>query len=105
MTTPETLIEAVLDDVRFTLEDLCRQAAVTPPWVRQRVDEGLLAACESVAGHWLFDAAALRRARLMARLEREFDAVPELAALVADLQAEVERLRWRLQRAEVLHGL
>jgi chaperone modulatory protein CbpM len=33
----------------------------------------------------------------MVRIERDFDAVPELAALVADLEAEIERLRRRLQ--------
>jgi chaperone modulatory protein CbpM len=34
----------------------------------------------------------------MARLERDFDAVPELAALVADLVDEIETLRARLRR-------
>ena len=42
---------------------------------------------------------ALQRVRCMVRLERDFDAVPELAALVADLQDEIERLRARLRRA------
>jgi len=41
------------------------------------------------------------RARCMARLERDFDAVPELAALVADLQDEIGRLRARLRRVGI----
>jgi chaperone modulatory protein CbpM len=35
----------------------------------------------------------------MRQLERDFDAVPELAALVADLLEEVDDLRGRLRRA------
>jgi chaperone modulatory protein CbpM len=34
----------------------------------------------------------------MARLERDFDAVPELAALVADLEDELAAVRARLLR-------
>jgi chaperone modulatory protein CbpM len=33
----------------------------------------------------------------MAQVERDFDAVPELAALVADLHDELARLRARLR--------
>jgi chaperone modulatory protein CbpM len=32
----------------------------------------------------------------MRRIERDFDAVPELAALVADLEEEIDALRARL---------
>jgi len=39
------------------------------------------------------------RARRMRRLERDFDAVPEMAALVADLLEEMDALRARLRRA------
>jgi len=35
----------------------------------------------------------------MLRIERDFDAVPELAALVADLLAELDEARERLRRA------
>jgi len=51
------------------------------------------------AGHWRFDAALLLRVRVMHRIERQFDAVPELVALVADLQDEISRLRARLHQA------
>ncbi len=83
----------------LTLDDLCRAAAVSPQWVRRCVDEGLL----PVAGHpteeWRFDLLVLRRVRLMRRLERDFDAVPELAALVADLHEQIDLMRARLRRA------
>lgn len=92
----DMLIEAMLDDAVLSLDELCRATAAPPQWVRQRVEQGLLA---PATVPWHFDAAALRRARLLWRLERDFDAVPELAALVADLEDEIARLRARLRRA------
>jgi chaperone modulatory protein CbpM len=41
----------------------------------------------------------LARARRLAAVERDFEANPELAALVADLIEEVERLKGRLAAA------
>ena len=100
MTSDDALIAALLDGPSLSLDELCRASRVTPQWVIERVEAGLLAR-STVAGEesWRFDTIALQRVRCMVRLEREFDAVPELAALVADLQAEIERLRRRLRRA------
>jgi hypothetical protein len=49
---------------------------------------------------WRFSGAALGRARRMYRIERDFDAVPELAALMADLLEEIDRMRVRLHCLE-----
>ena len=87
------------DEVLLTLDELCRATEVGPDWVSARVQAGLLAAHRVDAAAWQFDTVALQRVRGMVRLERDFDAVPELAALVADLQDEIERLRARLRRA------
>ena len=97
MTTHE--LEAMLAQGLLTLDELCRASAVSPEWVRQRLDAGLLPAPPQAVGPWRFDAVMLRRVRCMRALERDFDAVPELAALVADLQDELDRLRARLHRA------
>jgi chaperone modulatory protein CbpM len=95
---PVTVVEALLDDVWLDLDQLCRAAGVSAPWVRERVAEGFVVVGSQGAGDaWRFDAAALRRVRCMAQVERDFDAVPELAALVADLQEELARLRARLR--------
>lgn len=95
---PVTVVEALLDDVWLDLEQLCRAACVSEPWVRERVADGFVVVESRGAGDaWRFDAAALRRVRSMAKLERDFDAVPELAVLVADLQDELARLRDRLR--------
>jgi len=93
MRPADDLIHAVLDDAELTLDELCRRAAVPPDWVRHRVAEGLL---PGTGSH--FDTRVLQRVTVMRRLERDFDAVPELAALVADLEEEIQRLRRRLRR-------
>ena len=96
------IVHASLDDAELTIDDLCRLCAVSPAWVHERVGAGLLAprtAGGAPAAAWRFDAALLARVRVMRGIERDFDAVPELAALVADLQDEVRRLRRLLGHA------
>ncbi len=91
--------DAALDNAWLTLDELCRLARLSPDWVQARVTSGLLVAVTvDPPGSWRFDALALHRACRLAALERDFDALPELAALVADLEDEVGRLRQRLRR-------
>lgn len=99
MTNSKDLIAAALDDALLSLDDLCRIGRVSPQWVIERVESGLLVELGGAPETWRFDAVVLRRVRRMASLERDFEAAPELAALVADLQDEIERLRSQLQRA------
>lgn len=87
------------DDAGLSFDELCRICAVPPQWVVERVQAGLLLVAGESPQAWRFDAVTLRRVRRMAWLERDFDAVPELAALVADLEGEIERLRSRLRRS------
>ena len=83
----------------LTLEDLCRAAVVSEQWVQRNIDEGLLPSAGGRAEEWRFDIVVLHRVRVMRQLERDFDAVPELAALMADMHEEIERLRMQLHRA------
>jgi chaperone modulatory protein CbpM len=99
MAMKQDRLAMLADEALLTLDELCRATEVAPDWVTQRVQAGLLAAPRGDAAAWHFDTVALQRVRCMVRLERDFDAVPELAALVADLQDEIERLRARLRRA------
>ncbi len=99
MRESDMLVAAVLDEAGLTLDEFARACAVEPDWVVTRVREGLLPTAGTLGGEWRFGSVHLRRAREMARLERDFDAVPELAALVADLIDEVETLRGELRRA------
>lgn len=95
--TPGVVTEVVETGVLLSLDELCHAAALSPQWVVERVQSGLLVDLSGEPAAWRFDSWVLRRACSMARLERDFDAVPELAALVADLEDEVQRLRLRLR--------
>jgi len=99
MRDEDILIGALLEDACLTLEELSRACAVPPDWVIEHVREGLLPAPGESPSAWRFSSRDLLRARQMRRFERDFDAVPELAALVADLLAELEETRARLRRA------
>jgi len=86
-----------LDDLPADVAQLCRLAGVDARWLQQRIADSLVSA-GGAGGEVHFDAFVLRRVQRMARLERDFDAVPELAALVVDLEEEVRALRARLRR-------
>jgi chaperone modulatory protein CbpM len=87
----------LLDDVALTLEELARACDVEPDWVVRRVQAGILGGQATVqVTTWRFRSGDLLRARRLLRVERDFDADEELAALVVDLGEEVHRLRARL---------
>ena len=93
MRDEDILIGSLLEESWLTLEQMAAACRVEPEWLACRLDEGLFPGAESVAGIWRFSGTCLLRARRMHELERNFDAVPELAALVADLLEEVDTLR------------
>jgi chaperone modulatory protein CbpM len=93
----EIVVATLEEDVTLTTEELCAACAVSREWVVTRVEEGLLPIDAGMPGAWRFGSRQLWRARAMRRIERDFDAVPELAALVADLLEEVEALKARLR--------
>lgn len=92
------VIQGVLvDDAWLTLEQVAAACGVSPAWLQYRIELELFPDAESVAGVWRFSGACLLRAKRMRRLERDFDALPELAALFADLLEERDALRSRLR--------
>lgn len=95
----EPLSVVVLDDAFLTAAQLASACAVRLDWVTAHVDDGVLTVTAIVGAEWLFSARDLKRARRIRQLERDFDAGPELAALVADLLEEVGTLRARLRAA------
>jgi chaperone modulatory protein CbpM len=99
MPRDEVLTGAVLDEVTLSLDELARACVVEPQWVVVHVEAGLLGYVREGTDEWRFASAELLRARRLAALERDFDANEELAALVADLIEEVQRLRAQLRVA------
>ncbi len=99
MRDDEVLIGSLLEDSWLTLEQVAAACRVEPEWLLRHVQEGLISDAESVAGIWRFSQSSLLRARRMRALERDFDAVPELAALMADLLEEMDEMRARLHGA------
>lgn len=97
MRDDDVLIARLMEDACLTLEEVATCCAVEPAWVVRHVEEGLLPSLRSGQGEWRFSSRLLLRARRMHALERDFDAVPELAALVADLLEEMDELRSRLR--------
>jgi chaperone modulatory protein CbpM len=99
MSDQDILVGRIDEGACFTLEELCAACALEREWLMRRVEEGLLPVSGAAAAEWRFSGVALARARRMRDIERNFDAVPELAALVADLLEEMDELRARLRRA------
>ena len=98
MTTHE-LKALVIDEALLRLDELAATCTVTREWVIEHVRAGVLLerAGPDPLG-WTFTSHDLLRAKQLHSLERQFDANPELAGLVADLTEELERLRARLKR-------
>jgi chaperone modulatory protein CbpM len=94
----DIVVGVALDEACLTVEQLAAACAVETAWIARHVDEGLLPAAGASAAEWRFTVVSLRRARRIRELERDFDAVPELAALVADLLEEMDELRARVPR-------
>jgi chaperone modulatory protein CbpM len=93
----ETVSGALLDDAALNLEELARACNVEPDWVVRHVQAGVLGGVTEVqVTSWRFRSGDLDRARRLARIERDFDANEQLAALVIDLGDEIRRLKTRL---------
>ena len=89
-----------LEEPCLTLEEVAALCAVAPEWLADRVESGLLPATGGAATQWRFTSTAVLRVRRMRDLERNFDAIPELAALVADLLEALDATRARLLRGQ-----
>ncbi|MCH4810406.1 chaperone modulator CbpM [Vreelandella neptunia] len=91
----------LVDEATLTLDELARACSVETNWVIERIESGLLADGSPYVASWRFTSHDLTRARRMYRLERDFEAAPELAALATDLIEENQRLKSRLRAAEL----
>jgi chaperone modulatory protein CbpM len=97
MREDDIVIGTLLDESWLTLEQVAATCQVDTDWLQRRIDEGLVPQPESVCGIWRLSGGMVARIRRTRQFERDFDAVPELAALVADLLEEMDRLRGQLK--------
>jgi len=96
----EKIVTAIVEEEAcLSIEELCAACSLERDWLIQRIEEGLFPVPGGIVAEWRFSAAGITRARRMRALERDFDAVPELAALVADMLEQIDELRARLRRA------
>ena len=77
----------------LTVKDLSRICAVDERHIVEFVEEGVLHVVETNAAEWHFTGAALRRARLALRLERDLELNLAGVALALELIEELQRLR------------
>jgi len=94
----DALVAVVIDEQIFDSGQFAEVCGVTLEWVSVHVQAGVFEVPGNEPARWQFSGHEIRRARQIRALERDFNALPELAALVVDLQDEVARLR------TLLHG-
>lgn len=99
MTQDDIVTGVLLDECDLSLEELARACAVEPRWIVEHIEAGILGDGSIHVESWRFTSQDLTRARRVRQMERDFDAVPELAALVADLLEEMARLKGRIKAA------
>jgi chaperone modulatory protein CbpM len=94
----ETLSGVIFEEsARLTVADLSRLCAVDERHIVDYVEEGVLHAVQIGTTEWHFTGAALRRARLALRLERDLELNLAGVALALELMEELEHLRRELK--------
>jgi len=81
----------------LSAEDLARACGAEVEWVTQLVEVGIVEAAGPSPADWRFHSGDLQRALATRRLERDFGACLDAAALILDLSQEVRQLRAQLR--------
>ena len=87
------------DEGVLALEELARACGAEAEWIVELVAVGVLAPQGRETSDWRFRAADLTCARRVFRLQRDFDASLDAAAVMLDLLDQIEQLRARLKLA------
>lgn len=77
------------------VEDMARACRLDVTWVMQRIEDDVLEARQR-DGRYYLTCATVWRAQKIQRIEHQFGADPQLAALMTDLMEEVATLRKQL---------
>jgi chaperone modulatory protein CbpM len=87
------------DEGVLSIEELARACSAEAQWIIELVAVGVLEPEGTETSRWRFRAADLTCARRVARLQKDFDASLDAAAVMLDLLDQIEQLRARLKRA------
>ena len=92
---PVAYTATAVESAPLTLRELARAVGAEDQWVLRLVEVEILHvdAPEEPPARWQFRSADLQRALAARRLERDFGANLDAAALILDLQTELRRLR------------
>ena len=93
-----TFVTTVVESEPLTLRELALAVGADDAWIVQLVEVEILHADAPAEPpeRWRFHSADLQRALATRRLERDFGANLDAAALILELQAELRRVRARL---------
>ena len=99
--TQVNIYTAVLVDEQapVTIHELARCCEQQIEWVMTLVEHGVLPTMRQAepTERWVFESAAVARARQVSRLQRDFEVNLDAAALMADLMQEVRALKMQLR--------
>jgi chaperone modulatory protein CbpM len=97
----QALAGAIFEETALlTVKDLSRMCAVDERHIVEFVEEGVLSVVEIDTVEWHFTGAAVRRARLALRLERDLEINLAGVALALELMEELQTLRRKLKATE-----
>ena len=90
-----TIVTTVVEAAPLTLRELALAVGADDAWVLRLVEIEILRteAPADAPERWRFRSADLQRALAVRRLERDFGANLDAAALIVELQAELRRVR------------
>ncbi len=97
---PTKILEGLLIDEqsRLSLVEVCHACSRHAEWVIELVEEGVLEPVGGSPEQWRFPPAALQRALVAARLQRDLGINLAGVALALDLLDEINALRIQLRR-------
>jgi chaperone modulatory protein CbpM len=95
---------SVETELEFDIEQLCRVCQVTPEFIVELIEYGIVDPRGSSISNWRFTADHLRRVRMIAHLQQDLEVNLSGAALVVELMDEIARLRAQIQLFEKYLG-
>ena len=94
----------VEESAGLSLGELSHACATSREWLIELVEEGVLEPAGESPKHWQFACVSLKRARTARRLHEDLKINLAGVALALDLIEEIESMRERLQRLEMIDG-